>query len=104
MKQRNNLDTNKWEIEIFCTGTKNRNNGCNNRLLVSKNDIFIQSESKRSLLPFTYMTICPLCGKITRIPEEKLPYQIRKELIYKYLGIWITLEKVPIKLKNQPKI
>lgn len=87
MKQANNLDTEKWEIEVFCMGTETRNDGCSRRLLISKNDIFIQAESKRSLLPFSYVITCPLCGKMTRIPEEKLPYQIRREIIRKYLGI-----------------
>ena len=73
-----------WKLEEFCS-RQNGNTRCYNIIKISKNDIFIVSESKRSMLPFSYMAKCPLCGNVFQIPEEKLPWNIRKYVIQKHL-------------------
>ena len=80
------ININDWKLEEFCS-SQNGKSRCYNQITISEDDIFIISESKRSMLPFSYMAKCPLCGNTFKIAEEKLPYNIRREIIQKHLNI-----------------
>lgn len=71
-----------WSIEQFCTGRGNGDGGCNSKLLVEKEDIYLTSRS--DLLGDTdyyYTFKCPVCGIETDIPEKDVPIVIRRGLL-----------------------
>ena len=71
-----------WSIEQFCTGRGNGDGGCNSKLLVEKEDIYLTSRS--DLLGDTdyyYTFRCPVYGIETDIPEKDVPIVIRRGLL-----------------------
>ena len=71
-----------WSIEQFCTGRGNGDGGCNSKLLVEKEDIYLTSRS--DLLGDTdyyYTFRCPVCGIETDSPEKDVPIVIRRGLL-----------------------
>lgn len=62
-----------WSIEQYCTGKGNGDSGCNSRLLVGKNDIFLTSNIDGiSDVNYSYSFKCPICGTVTNISNKDL--------------------------------
>ena len=71
-----------WSIKQVCTGRGNGNGGCNSKLLVEKNDIYLTSHTDLSGdTDYFYTFRCPVCKIETDIPEKDVPYSIRSELL-----------------------
>lgn len=71
-----------WSIKQICTGRGNGNGGCNSKLLVEKNDIYLTSHTDLSGdTDYFYTFRCPVCKIETDIPEKDVPYSIRSELL-----------------------
>ncbi len=76
---------NGWEIEQVCTGKGNGDGGCNARLLVSENDIYITASSDYTgETDYFYTFKCPCCGVETDIPEKDIVRRVRGKVIEKY--------------------
>lgn len=82
-------DSKDWEIERTCTGTINGHggNGCQARLAVSKDDIFIFCDYGNPMVNGDcrcYVFKCPVCGKITSIPEQDLPKDVCENAVNEF--------------------
>ena len=71
-----------WSIKQFCTGKGNGNGGCNSKLLVEKDDIYLTFRTDYiGDTDYFYTFRCPVCGVETDIPEKDVPALIRRELL-----------------------
>ena len=77
---------NDWEIEQRCTGAGNDEPGCNARLLVAEEDIFITTCSAyyNDDKEYYYTFKCPCCGALSDISDEDIPLSIRKRIMKRY--------------------
>ena len=78
-----NHDELPWNLELVCNNDININltrpehtNPCGKTFYVNEEEIFV--DSKNSL--FRYYQLCPHCGYIVHIPNNMLPYKIRKKI------------------------
>lgn len=68
-----------WNIEQICTGNGNGGGGCNSRLLVEANDIYVTSSTDiTGEVDYYYTFTCPVCGAETDISKSKIPANIKK--------------------------
>jgi len=66
-----------------CTGKGNGDGGCDSLLLVSKNDLYFdRSVCDGNSTKYIFAFQCPLCGLWTEIDDNKIPYNIKKELLF----------------------
>lgn len=71
-----------WGITQFCTGKGNGDGGCNSKLLVEKEDIYLTSHVDLDGVSEYYYTFrCPVCGIETDIPKKDVPNVIQRELL-----------------------
>lgn len=79
--------TSNWEIKQTCTGFGNGNLGCGANLLVDEEDIFVTflDDYRTPQTEYFYTFKCPVCGRLTDIPSELLPKDV-KEKAMKHLG------------------
>lgn len=76
---------NGWSIEQICTGNGNRGCGCNSKLLVEKDDIYVTTRFDfAGDVDYFYTFKCPICGVETDINTKELPYIITKEKLQDY--------------------
>ena len=71
-----------WSIEQLCTGKGNGYGGCNSKLLVEKEDIYITSNTDMlGDTDYYYTFRCPVCGIETDIPENDVPAGIKRKIL-----------------------
>ena len=85
------IEKNSWSIQHRCTGEGNGEGGCNSLLLLSKDDLFFNravcdGNSTRYILSFQ----CPICNLWTDVDDNKIPYNIKKELLFDEIGAYKT--------------
>ena len=72
---------NGWDIEQVCTGKGNGGGGCGARLLVSWEDIFLNSHYYiNGTSNIYYYSSCPECGIKTDIPGKEIPADVKKKI------------------------
>ena len=70
-----------WSIEARCTGNGNGDGGCESRLLILENDLFITKSYCYDGSHDEYVTFrCPVCEKYTDLDDTKVPSQVRLHL------------------------
>ena len=84
MKVLEHGNPNGWGIEKRCTGEGNGGGGCNAKLLVSKDDIFITTCNIRDETDYYYTFKCPECGTLTDIPNKEIPVSVALAAKEKY--------------------
>ena len=63
-----------WKLNIRCTGSGNGCGGCGSLLEIREEDIYYTYNYDYAGDRDTYYTvICPVCGKETDIPHDKIP-------------------------------
>lgn len=73
-----------WKIEQTCTGL-GHGYGCEARLLVSANDIFVSTSLRtNATTEYNYTFKCPECGMCTNIPKESIPESVKNNAMAKY--------------------
>ncbi len=72
-----------WEIEQICTGYGNGNTGCGVTIVVSEENLFATFvDDIRNLKTEYFYTIkCPVCGRLTDIPNYLIPDMIRDKKV-----------------------
>lgn len=87
MKVLKKENTNIWGTVQVCTGYGNGDNGCGALLLVREEDVFVTflDDIRGPETKFFYTFKCPICGRLTDIPENEIPAKI-KELVMKRFG------------------
>ena len=71
-----------WSVEQVCTGKGNGNGGCNSKLLVEKDDVYLTSHTDfLGDTDYYYTFKCPVCGVETDIPSKEVPTVIKRELL-----------------------
>jgi len=77
---------NGWEIEQVCTGRGNGDGGCEARLLVAEDDIYItvSSDYCGEDKTYHYTFKCPCCGVQTDIPEKDIVLRVQRKVMDKY--------------------
>lgn len=81
---------NSWKIKCKCTGKGNGNRGCGERILVTKDDIFVTSRGYYKCSREYYYTFkCPKCDRNTNIPGENIPEVIKDKAMDKYKELYM---------------
>ena len=71
-----------WSIKQLCTGAGNGNGGCNSKLLVEKDDIYLTFHTDYiGDTDYFYTFKCPECGIETDIPEKDVPSSLKRDLL-----------------------
>lgn len=71
-----------WSITKLCTGKGNGNGGCESKLLIEREDIYLTSHTDMiGDTDYFYTFRCPVCGVQTDIPEKEVPYSIKGDLL-----------------------
>lgn len=73
-----------FETEQICTGKGNGDGGCNARLLVGENDIFVTASDIYTLQTFYFTFKCPECKTQTDIKPANLPEKVKKNAMNLY--------------------
>ena len=67
-----------WNLEVKCTGFGNGGGGCNSRLLIEPNDVYMTFSTDYLGDTDSYYTFCcPVCNAETDINAKKIPGRIR---------------------------
>lgn len=82
-----------WNIEARCTGKGNGDGGCNAKLLVEKDDIYVTTRTDYvGDTDYFYTFCCPQCRVETDIEEKKIPYSVKTKALEKkkhsYIREW----------------
>lgn len=71
-----------WSITQLCTGKGNGDGGCQAKLLVEKEDVYLTSHTDLAGdTDYFYTFRCPICGIETDIPEKDVPVSIKRGLL-----------------------
>ena len=74
---------NGWSIQERCTGKYLGDGGCNSLLLLSKEDLYFDREiCDGHSTKYFFAFQCPLCGLWTNIEPDRVPYNIKKQLLF----------------------
>ncbi|HAB67135.1 MAG TPA: hypothetical protein DCE23_07185 [Firmicutes bacterium] len=65
-----------WKIEKECTSN---NNGCGAILEIEAVDIYLSYQHGSNKYLYTFR--CPCCNKETTIPENEIPFSIRRAIL-----------------------
>lgn len=87
-----------WSIQEKCSGKEYGDGGCESHLLLSKEDLYFDravcdGHSTKYIFAFQ----CPVCKLWTAIDDDKIPYNIKKGLLFDGKGNY----KPNIKRKNR---
>lgn len=77
----------RWSVEVECTGVGNGGYGCDSLLKVNTDDLRYYEGTDYPVYRSKAVTMkCPICNKLTDIPEESWP--MRYYDLEKYTNAW----------------
>lgn len=78
-----------WSIQQRCTGNGNGDGGCNSLLLVSKDDLYFdRTVCDGNSTKYIFVFQCPMCNLWSDVDDDKIPYNIKKELLFDDKGMY----------------
>lgn len=66
-----------WALECVCTGKGNGDGGCEAKLLVEEDDMYITSSSAYGEVDYYNTFKCCCCGVETDIPDSNVPGRVK---------------------------
>ena len=72
-----------WSIRERCTGKEYGDGGCDSLLLVSMDDLYFdRAVCDGNSTKYIFAFQCPVCKLWTSVDDGKIPYNIKKELLF----------------------